>query len=121
MAGLVCFFSTRAFLILAIVMAKIVYLGFLASRANGVALIMWIFKVLGELRSSLVSYIVLGSVLDIELVLDLGLGSLSILFIVEYQFFWYFYILSLSLGFYLVWGGIVVRVGLYSLVQFLGS
>jgi len=58
------------------------------------------FKVLSELRLSLVSYIVsylgLGSVLDIELVLDLGLGSLSILFIVEYQFFWYLYILSLD-------------------------
>jgi len=45
-------------------------------------------KVLSELRLSLVSYIVsysgLGSVLVMELVLDLGLGSLSILFIVEY-------------------------------------
>jgi len=45
-------------------------------------------KVLSKLRLSLVSYIVsylgLGSVLVIELVLDLGLGSLSILFIVEY-------------------------------------
>jgi len=44
--------------------------------------------VLSELRLSLVSYIVsylaLGSVLGTELVLDLGLGSLSILFIVEY-------------------------------------
>jgi len=73
--------------------------------------------VLSKLRLSLVSYIVsylvLGLVLGTELVLDLGLGSLSILFIVEYQFFWYFYILSLS--FYLV-RGIVVRVGLYSLV-----
>jgi len=39
-------------------------------------------------------------VLGIESVLDLGLGSLSILFIVEYQFFWYLYILSLD--FYLV-------------------
>jgi hypothetical protein len=39
-------------------------------------------------RSSIVSYIVsysgLGLVLGIELVLDLGLGSLSILFIVGY-------------------------------------
>ena len=39
-------------------------------------------------RLSIVSYIVsylgLGLVLDIELVLDLGLGSLSILFIVRY-------------------------------------
>jgi len=45
---------------------------------------MWISKVLSGLRLSLVSYIVLGLVLGIELVLDLGLGSLSILFIVEY-------------------------------------
>jgi len=55
---------------------------------------------LSELRLSLVSYIVsylgLGLVLGTELVLDLGLGSLSILFIVEYQFFWYLYILSLD-------------------------
>jgi len=47
--------------------------------------------VLSELRLSLVSYTVsylgLGSVLSIELVLDLGLDSLSILFIIEYQFF----------------------------------
>jgi len=60
--------------------------------------------VLSKLRLSLVSYVVLGLVLglvlDAELVLDLGLGSLSILFIVEYQFFWYFCILSLK--FYLV-------------------
>ena len=49
---------------------------------------MWMSKVLSELRLSLVSYIVsylaLGLVLGIELVLDSGLGSLSILFIVEY-------------------------------------
>ena len=73
---------------------------------------------LSGLRLSLVSYIVLGSVLglvlDIKLVLDLDLGSLSILFIVEYQFFWYFRILSLS--FCLVWGGRVVRVSSCSLV-----
>jgi len=47
--------------------------------------------VLSELRLFLVSYIVsylgLGLVLGIELVLNLGLGSLSIHFIVEYQFF----------------------------------
>jgi len=47
-------------------------------------------KVLSELRLSLVSYIVsylgLGLVLGIELVLDLGSGSLSIFFIVKYQF-----------------------------------
>jgi len=69
---------------LAIVTAKIIYLGFLASYTNRVALIMWISKVLSELRLSLVSYMVLGSVLGIKLVLDLGLGFLSILFIVEY-------------------------------------
>jgi len=37
MAGLVCFFSAKAFLISAIVIAKIVYSGFLASYANRVA------------------------------------------------------------------------------------
>jgi hypothetical protein len=84
----VCFFRAKAFLILAIVTVKIVCLGFLASRTSGVAPIIWISKVLSGLRSSLVSYIVsysaLGLVLDIELVLDLGSGPLSILFIVEY-------------------------------------
>jgi len=35
----------------------------------------------------MVFYLGLGLVLGTELVLDLGLGSLSILFIVEYQFF----------------------------------
>ena len=48
-------------------------------------------KVLSEFRLSLVSYVIsylyLGLVLGTELVSDLGLGSLSILFIVEYQFF----------------------------------
>jgi len=44
----------------------------------------------------MVSYLGLSLVLGIELILDSGLGSLSILFIVEYQFFWYFCILSLS-------------------------
>ena len=68
-------------------MVKIIYLGFLASYTNRVTLIMWISKVLSKLKLSLVSYIVLGLVLGTELVLDLGLGSLSILFIVEYQFF----------------------------------
>ena len=120
-AGLVYFFSAKAFLISAIITAKIVYSGFLASRASRVALIMQISRVLSLFRLSIVSYIVsylgLGLVLDIELVLDLGLGSLSILFIVGYQFFQYFYILSLS--FYLVQGGIVVRVGLQGLVEIL--
>ena len=78
---------------------------------------MQISKVLSLFRSSIVSYLGLGLVLDIELVLDLGLGSLSIPFIVEYQSFQYFYILSLS--FYLVQGGIVVRVSLQSLVGIL--
>jgi len=88
MAGLVCFFSAKAFLISAIVTVKIICSSFLASCASGVAPIMWISKVLSELKSSLVSYVVsylgLGLVLGIELVLDLGLGSLSILFVVEY-------------------------------------
>jgi len=48
-------------------------------------------KVLSELKLSLVSYVVfylgLGLILGIELVSDLGSGFLSILFIVEYQFF----------------------------------
>jgi cadmium resistance protein CadD (predicted permease) len=84
----VCFFSAKTFLILAIVIVKIVCLGFLASRASRVALIMQISRVLSLFRSSIVSYIVsflgLGLVLGIELVLDLGSGSLSILFIVGY-------------------------------------
>ena len=84
MAGLVYFFDAKAFLISAIITAKIVYSGFLASYASGVALIMQTSKVLGLFRSSIVSYLGLGLVLDIELVLDLGLGSLSILFIVGY-------------------------------------
>ena len=82
-----CFFSAKAFLILAIITVKIVYLGFLASYASGVALIMQTSKVLSLFRSSVVSYLGLDLVLDIELVLDLGLGSLSILFIVGYQSF----------------------------------
>jgi len=84
----VCFFGAKAFLISAIITAKIMYSGFLASCASRVAPIMWIFKVLSELKSSLVSYVVsylgLGSVLGTKLVSDLGSGSLSILFIVEY-------------------------------------
>jgi len=87
----VCFFSAKAFLILAIVTAKIIYSGFLASCASRVAPIIWISKVLSKFKLSLVSYVVsylgLGLVLGTKLVLDLGSGSLSILFIVEYQFF----------------------------------
>ena len=86
-----CFFSAKAFLISAIVTAKIIYSGFLASRASGVALIMQISRVLSSFGLSIVSYIVsylgLGLVLGIELVLDSGSGSLSILFIVRYQSF----------------------------------
>ena len=88
MVGLVCLFSAKAFLISAIVIAKIVYSGFLASRASGVALIIQISRVLSSFGLSIVSYVVsyldLGLVLGTELVLDLGLGSLSILFIVGY-------------------------------------
>ncbi len=82
MVGSVCFFSTKAFLILAIVTVKIIYSGFLVSYTSGVALIMWISRVLSLLRSSIVSYLTLGLVLGIELVLDLGSSSLSILFII---------------------------------------
>ena len=103
------FFSTKAFLILAIVTAKIVYLSFLTNCISGVAPIMWIFIVLNKLWSSTVSYIgfslVSGLVLNLfksfivfyivsylgldlvlnkKLVLDLGLGSSSIFFIVKY-------------------------------------
>ena len=86
MAESVCFFSAKAFLISAIVTAKIVYLGFLASRASRVAPIIQISKVLGLFRSSIVSYLGLGLglVSDIELVSDSGSGSSSILFIVGY-------------------------------------
>ena len=86
-AGLVCFFSTKAFLISAIITVKIVCLGFLASYISGVALIIQISRVLGKLQLFLVSYLALGLVLGTELVLDIGLGSLSILFIVRYQLF----------------------------------
>ena len=82
------FFSTKAFSISAIVTAKIIYLGFIASRASEIALIMQISRVLSLFELSIVSYVVsylaLGSVLGTELVLDLGLDSLSILFIVRY-------------------------------------
>ena len=64
--------------------AKIVYLGFLASHASKVAPIMRISRVLSLLKLSIVSYLALSLVLGIKLVLDLGLGSLSILFIVKY-------------------------------------
>jgi len=83
----VYFFSTKAFLISAIIIVKIVYSGFLASYTSGVAPIMRISRVLSLLRLFIVSYIAsylaLGLILGIELVLGLGSGSLSILFIVE--------------------------------------
>ena len=76
-----CFFSAKAFLILAIVTAKIVYSGFLASHTSKVAPIMQISSVLSLFRLSIVSYIVsylaLGLVLSTELVLNLSLGSSS--------------------------------------------
>ena len=82
------FFNTKALLISAIIIVKIVYSGFLVSRTSRVALIMQISRVLSLFRLSIVSYIVsylgLDLVLDTELVLDLGSGSLSILFIVRY-------------------------------------
>ena len=78
------FFSAKAFLISAIVTAKIIYLGFLASYASGVALIIRISRVLSLLGSSIVSYLGLGLVLGIKLILDLSLGSLNILFIIGY-------------------------------------
>ena len=82
------FFSTKAFLISAIVIVKIIYSSFLAIRASGVAPIIQISRVLSLFRLSMVSYVVsylgLGLVLGTELVLDLGLGFLSILFIAGY-------------------------------------
>jgi len=80
----VYFFSAKAFLILAIVTVKIVCLGFLVSYASGVALIMRISRVPSSLGLSIVFYLSLGLVLGTKLVLDLGLGSLKILFMVKY-------------------------------------
>ena len=57
--GLVYFFSARVFLISTIIMAKIIYLGFLASYTNRVAPIIQISKVLSKFKLSLVSYMVL--------------------------------------------------------------
>jgi hypothetical protein len=84
----VCFFSAKAFLISATITAKIVCLGFIASYTSGVAPIMQTSRVSSLFKLSIVSYVGsysgLGLVLGIELVLDLGLGSLSIFFIVGY-------------------------------------
>ena len=76
------FFSAKAFLISAIIIVKIVYLGFLVSYISGVALIMRISIVLNKLWSSTVFYI--GFSLVSSSVLNSDLGSLSILFIVKY-------------------------------------
>ena len=88
MAGSVCFFNTKAWWILAIITAKIVYLGFLASYTSKVAPIIWIFRVLGLFKLSIVFYMVsclgLDLILGKKLVLDLGLGSSNIFFIVKY-------------------------------------
>ena len=99
-AGLVCLFNTKALLISAIITVKIVYLGFLASCTSRVAPIIQIFRVLGLFRSSIVfcvvSYLNLDLVKSKKSVLDLGLGSLSIFFIVKYQSFWYSHVVNLS-------------------------
>jgi hypothetical protein len=84
----VCFFGAKAFLISATITAKIIYSGFIVSYTSGVALIMQTSRVLSLFKLSIVScmgfYLGLGLVLGMELVLDLGLGSLSIFFIVGY-------------------------------------
>ena len=82
MVELVYFFSTKAFLISAIITAKIIYLNFLASYISGVAPIIWISIILNKLWSSVVFYI--GSSLAFSLMSDLGLNSSSIPFIVKY-------------------------------------
>ena len=63
--------------------------------------------VLSELRLSVVFYIGSSSSAS-DSVLDLGLGSLSILFIIGYQSFWCFCVTCLS--FCLVWGGTVLKI-----------
>ena len=91
---LVYLFSTKAFLILAIIIAKIISLGFLVSCASRVALIIQIsikkgvgYQLVTYFQLSIVFYLILGLQLGIGLVLNLGLGFLSILFIVRYQSF----------------------------------
>ena len=78
------FFNTKAFLILAIITAKIIYSGFLVSYISKIALIIWIFRVLSSLKLFIVFYLILDLVLGINLVLNLDLSSLSIFFIVRY-------------------------------------
>jgi len=81
--GSVCFFGAKAFSISAIVTAKILCLCFLVSLASGAALIIQMSIVLSELRLSVVSYVNSSSLVS-SLVLDLGLGSSNILFIIGY-------------------------------------
>ena len=64
------FFGTKAFLILAIITVKIVYLGFLVSYINGVALIIQISRVFNKLQLPVVFYI--GFSLVLGLILGLG-------------------------------------------------
>jgi hypothetical protein len=88
MARLVYFFNAKALLILAIITAKIIYLGFLASYTSKVAPIIQIFRVSGLFKLSIVfcvvSYLGLNSVLNKklvlgkELILNLGLDFLSV-------------------------------------------
>jgi len=83
------FFGAKAFLMLAIVITKIVYLGFLASYASKVALIMWMSRVLSKLWLSTVFCVVPCLALGLISGLVLGTksisnsGSLSILFIIK--------------------------------------
>jgi len=107
MAGLVCFFGVKAFLISAIVTAKISCPYFLVSHASRAAPIIQMFIILSELRSSAVSYV--GSSSSVSgSVSDSGSGSLSIFFIVGYQSFWCFYVTCLS--FCLIQSGVVLKI-----------
>ena len=72
------------------------------------------FRVLGKLKSFLVSYLALALVLGIKLVLDLGSGSLSIFFILVLLIF-----LRSKLKLYIARGSVVLRVYPWSLVEFL--
>jgi len=80
-----------------IVMAKIVCLGFLARRASGVALIIWISRVFGELWLFIVFYVGSSLVSALGIGLVLNSGSLSIFFIIEYQFLFLFLYSELKL------------------------
>ena len=71
-----------------------------------------------ELWLSTVSYIGSFLVLALGMGLVLNLGSLSIFFIIKYQFFLYFHIVSLS--FYLALGGIMLGVNSWGLAGISG-